>query len=439
MTLTFSNVLEDLVSTVVAHAEFATFAELVVVRDLKGIVRLAAFVHPPGPVPAQGPTIARVESALGAVEQAIKAQLGPWFQGPVLSDVHRDPLLTKVANRLRKDASPWNPQAPLGTPVPGSWRLLERRLTKDAWASVAPAAPPWPLKGDQPAIVAFYSFKGGVGRSTALAAVAFQLASKEKRVAIVDLDLEAPGMGPFFGVSPLRGVIDVLVDYRVTDQLDLNQASARPSVPFGGAENLITVFPAGARLDAAYLEMLGRLDFGRAAFGDDSSPVAVALGALLKKLRSDFDYLLIDARAGLHDLGGLALQGLAHIDVIVARPSEQTTAGLSLALRHLRSVRGDGMQVVVVHGQAPSDHTSRESEDFRNTVYDLFSEAVYPAEADRPALDADSHMHHVIPIPQDPRLFYLRNATDAVEVFQSGTFEPLAKRLSERIDLVRAP
>ena len=51
-------------------------------------------------------------------------------------------------------------------------RILERHVTKSGWFE-APAQPPWKLRTDhEPAMVLFYSFKGGVGRSTALAATA---------------------------------------------------------------------------------------------------------------------------------------------------------------------------------------------------------------------------------------------------------------------------
>jgi MinD-like ATPase involved in chromosome partitioning or flagellar assembly len=431
MTSTFSEVLNDVVAAVVTCPDSKYFAEFVVVRDLRGIARLAVI----GPFSGSA---GGMKAAITSIENALLAKLGQWFQGPVLCDEHKDQLLAEVAKRLKAEASDWNPLDPLGQPVSGKWLRLERRLTKDAWASTTHVAPPWPLKGTQPPIVAFYSFKGGVGRSTALAGVAYDLGKANKRVAIVDLDLEAPGMGPFFGVSPNRGVIDVLVDFSVMNQIDLNQASARPPFAFGGAENMITIFPAGARLDAEYLEKLGRLDFGRAALGSNGSPVAVALGELLKTLRQDYDFILVDARAGLHDLGGLALQGLAHVDVIVARPSQQTTAGLRLALGHLRVVRGDQMQVAVVHGHAPTDSLAQEAVDFRQTVHDIFSEVVYPAD-DLPDLMDDSQMHHVTQVPQDPRLAYLRDATDALPVFESGIYAPLTKRLLERIALVREP
>ena len=42
--------------------------------------------------------------------------------------------------------------------------------------------------------ITFYSYKGGVGRSMTLANVAWRLAAKGKRIAVLDLDLEAPGL-----------------------------------------------------------------------------------------------------------------------------------------------------------------------------------------------------------------------------------------------------
>ena len=47
-------------------------------------------------------------------------------------------------------------------------------------------------------IITFYSYKGGVGRSMALANIAWILASNGKRVLMVDWDLEAPGLHRYF-------------------------------------------------------------------------------------------------------------------------------------------------------------------------------------------------------------------------------------------------
>ena len=47
-------------------------------------------------------------------------------------------------------------------------------------------------------ILTFYSYKGGTGRTMALANVAWILASNGNRVLSVDWDLESPGLHKFF-------------------------------------------------------------------------------------------------------------------------------------------------------------------------------------------------------------------------------------------------
>ena len=47
-------------------------------------------------------------------------------------------------------------------------------------------------------VVTFYSYKGGVGRTQALANVAVSLANQGQRVILIDMDLESPGLHNFF-------------------------------------------------------------------------------------------------------------------------------------------------------------------------------------------------------------------------------------------------
>src|ERR1700734_1996566 len=68
-------------------------------------------------------------------------------------------------------------------------------------------------------IVTFYSFKGGTGRTMALANVAWILAANGKRVLVADWDLESPGLHPFFQpfmeptVSAQPGIVDLVRRY----------------------------------------------------------------------------------------------------------------------------------------------------------------------------------------------------------------------------------
>jgi cellulose biosynthesis protein BcsQ len=71
-------------------------------------------------------------------------------------------------------------------------------------------------------IVTFYSFKGGVGRTLALANVGVVLAQNGHRVLVVDFDLEAPGLTRYlekkFGgdLQYKRGLLELLGRQRDT-------------------------------------------------------------------------------------------------------------------------------------------------------------------------------------------------------------------------------
>ena len=69
-------------------------------------------------------------------------------------------------------------------------------------------------------IVTFYSYKGGTGRSMALANVAWILAANNNKVLTIDWDFEAPGLHRYFlpflkdtELEETKGLIDLLWDY----------------------------------------------------------------------------------------------------------------------------------------------------------------------------------------------------------------------------------
>src|ERR1035438_5575749 len=69
-------------------------------------------------------------------------------------------------------------------------------------------------------IITFYSYKGGTGRSMALANMAWILASRGKKVLAIDWDLEAPGLHRYFRpflvepeLSSTPGLIEFVREY----------------------------------------------------------------------------------------------------------------------------------------------------------------------------------------------------------------------------------
>jgi len=107
-------------------------------------------------------------------------------------------------------------------------------------------------------IYTFYSYKGGVGRSMALANIAELLVEAGLSVIMVDWDLEAPGLERFFPVDTATvleqpGLMDMLLGYKMRLSQPL-PPRATPRLPedkrawyFGRLDDyLVEIYPAPA-------------------------------------------------------------------------------------------------------------------------------------------------------------------------------------------------
>ena len=169
-------------------------------------------------------------------------------------------------------------------------------------------------------VITFFSYKGGTGRTMALANVAWILASQGKRVLIVDWDLEAPGLQRFFHpfieaelLDGTDGVVDILMDYAraATQQVDrpdnwlLPYARVMPH-----AVSLDWEFPNEGTLDIIPAGRPGRgYSNALAGFQWDNFYHRLGGGHLFAAMRDDmrrnYDYTLIDSRTGLSDIAGI--------------------------------------------------------------------------------------------------------------------------------------
>lgn len=401
MSLEWSEVLERLLRLV--ESRYANrFERVCVVRDLRGRVRLAVRRR-----------AAADELNPGELEADLHRELGAWFAGPALFTDGPSTEARRLASNLLEMHAKWPHGWPTryddGTgkyqPISVSlWCGEERVRAKQSWLAQSTSKPPWPLHPKTPAIVSFYSFKGGVGRTTTLGIVARLMAREGRKVVVVDLDLEAPGVGRFLDVQPDRGVLDLLIEHLATGVIDYADID-RHWQPFSFPEGEIAVFPVG-QLGWSYIEKLGRLDFTPHLATDGESPVEAALRAVLGVIRRRHapDYILLDARAGLHDIGGLSLHSLSHLDVLVGRKSRATLDGFALALEAVyRRRRPEDHRVLVVQTFVPAPLGSEESRgvqaEWRARMWDCLAGLDQLGGGERPSVNDATARHYPWPVP----------------------------------------
>ena len=329
---------------------------------------------------------------------------------------------------------------------------LDRRYSKEAWFSTK-IEPVWEIGGAMPPIISFFSYKGGVGRTTALAALTIQCARSGKRVLVMDFDLEAPGIGSVFpcaGATPKVGILDYLLEKPVVgnafDVKEIPYQFSDPKVIQGGEPILIV--PSGV-VDEWYLEKLGRLNYsGMSEAMLPGSKSESALKSLLHQLRAEYkpDLILIDSRAGLHDLGGLTLSGLAHWHVIFGLDSEQSWLGLRVAIARLgkeQILSGKPQEdCMVVQSMVPPQAGKAESiERFRAKSYDVFREEFYNAEGEinpewplPDALDTQQP-HFAFPLIYDNKVMGYRTVDVVADYLCEGDFKNFGNALLQKVNI----
>ena len=324
--------------------------------------------------------------------------------------------------------------------------MLDRHLSKTGWFD-APTEPPWTLsQKDAPPIALFYSFKGGAGRSTALAATALHLAAAGERVVVLDADLDAPGVGTLLagydGAVASCGITDYLLEQRIlgnpagirTD--DYHHRYAADGVRGAGE---IVVCPAG-RFDRRYVEKLARIDYGES---QDGTPHPFVV--LLQRFREDLSpgWILIDARAGLGDVSGFLTGGLCHFHVLLGTLADASWRGLELILERLggdRVRQGEPQaECVLVASMVPrSDEALFRGcvERFTDRAREAFSEHYYAEpEASEELwtlddLESTDAPHVPVVLPYDERLATFRELREVAEpILLGSSYAELFERL----------
>ncbi|MHC5937461.1 MinD/ParA family ATP-binding protein [Nostoc sp.] len=196
------------------------------------------------------------------------------------------------------------------------------------------------LEPSLPRTVTFYSFKGGVGRTTALTHVASILAMRGLKVVAVDLDLEAPGLSTAFNLKPQPkyGIVDYFYERSYLPEglePSISIAEIFGEVKISNATGRLFVVPAGC-LNLDYISKVDDLHATTVIDGDQSL-WSVFKREIYEQLKPDI--LLIDSRTGINQWGALSLIQAADEAIIFLFPNEQNKQGIELLIQSLQGLK----------------------------------------------------------------------------------------------------
>jgi Mrp family chromosome partitioning ATPase len=243
-------------------------------------------------------------------------------------------------------------------------------------------------------VITFYSYKGGTGRSMALANTAVLLAGRgesRRETLMIDWDLEAPGLHKYFpirsdhrrmadpekpGLADLFGVLFSAANKYST----LGEVERRAKIIELVSSIDIHEYIAGTDVSDLYLLKAGRFDSGysdlvnRFRWDEFYDWAPWAFRALTERLIKKFRYVLVDSRTGITDTSSICTSLLPDKLVVVFTPNEQSLEGVrelvdrTIAHRH----ESDDLRPLIVY---PLPSRIEESEPSERDAWRLGSES----------------------------------------------------------------
>lgn len=228
-------------------------------------------------------------------------------------------------------------------------------------------------------VITFYSYKGGTGRSMALANTAWILASNTKRVLTLDWDLEAPGLHRYFcpflrdkELTASEGIIDFVIDMAVRSATREKRVQDDWFVPFADFQRYavslqyrsnnfgtIDFVPAGLQ-GPDYATRVNSFDWNH--FYNTLSGGVFLEAARTRAL--EYDYVLIDSRTGVSDTSGICTVHLPDIVVVCFTLNRQSIEGAAAVAESAQQQRvkpdgSPGLRIFPVPTRVERSESSR--------------------------------------------------------------------------------
>ena len=354
--VSFDDVQERIADVLRATAAMPdTIDRLYLVRDLFGRVRIS--------VSEAIEADASCRDALKRFAKALKRELGPHGYDAEEAVLFVD---EEMLEELKGVAQP------LIADKQNRTYWVERLVTGRGWWSAA-------QPGTNTKRFTLYSVKGGVGRSTTVAVLAWHLARNGQRVLVVDLDLESPGLSSAMldaRQRPRFGVADWFVEDLVEQGDRVVEAMVAAPAWAQDFDGDVRVVPAYGDEPGEYLAKLGRV------YMDTDEPWAVRLSRLVSQLEDAHkpSIVLLESRSGLHDIAAATVTDLHAQVLLFALDSDSHWADYAILFRHWQeqdvavAIRE---RLSIVSALTPELGTEAYLRGFRERAWDLFRDYLY--------------------------------------------------------------
>lgn len=330
-------------------------------------------------------------------------------------------------------------------------RLLDRQIIGMDWLQ----SPPTEIS--TPPRFVFASLKGGVGRSTALSVIAADQARKGRNVLVIDLDLEAPGIGSMLldgDRQPKLGALDFLVESGLGEIQDEAMGDFVGTSTLTAGAGLVNVIPVVGSmtldLPLHFLPKLARAMVEDISSEGDVRPLNEKINMMVSRFtnRQAYDLVLIDVRAGMAELAAGPLLCLGAKVLLFGTAQNQTIEGYRFLFSHLSTLwtRTAGpspwRNFQMIHAKASLSDDIHQK--FKDDLWDLFTNYLYD-ELEPDALegfnfDVDDPVapHNPIPVLHDSNLVDwdpIKEPTALTRSSHQSTFGPLIAMIEDTISL----
>jgi MinD-like ATPase involved in chromosome partitioning or flagellar assembly len=188
-------------------------------------------------------------------------------------------------------------------------------------------------------IVSIHSFRGGTGKSNTTANLAAQAALQGKRVAIVDTDIQSPGIHVLFGLDETK-MGHTLNEY-LRGECSVQELAHSVGHDEGGTgvRQLVkqTIWLVPSSINGKEISRVIKS-------GYDVGVLNKGLVGLVKELK--LDYLFIDTHPGLNEETLLSI-AISDVLVIILRPDQQDFQGTAVTVDIARGLDVPNLFLVV--------------------------------------------------------------------------------------------